>query len=134
VSNVERIAPDHMRSLIESGNYAPAVRAGDLVFVAGQVGRDETLSVVSTDLEAHIEAAFRNLADVLASAGATLSDVVELVSYHTDVPGQMSTFQQVKRRWFPDTNTLPAWTAVGVRELNSPAFLVEIKAVAYAPR
>lgn len=123
-----------MASLVETGNYAPAVRAGDLLFVSGQVGRDESLTIVTSDLTAHIEAAFANLGSVLAAAGASFADIVELVSYHTDVPAQMPTFQEVKRRHFSDIATLPAWTAVGVKELNHPDFHVEVKAVAYLPR
>jgi len=130
----EVIAPTFMATLVESGNYAPAVRAGDFVYVSGQVGRDETMTPVTSSLEAHIEAVFRNLVAVLEASGCEMADVIELVSYHVGLAEQMPTFQSVKRRYFGDPATLPAWTAVGVAALNSPAFLVEIKAVAYSPR
>ena len=128
------IAPASMASLVESGNYAPAVRAGDFVYVSGQVGRDETMTPVTSSLDDHIEAVFRNLVAVLEASGCSVADVVELVSYHVDLAEQMPAFQAVKRRYFGDPATLPAWTAVGVAALNSPAFLVEVKAVAYSPR
>ena len=130
----EVIAPAFMAALVETGNYAPAVRAGDFVYVSGQVGRDQTMTAVTSSLEDHVEAVFANLVAVLEAAGCTVADVVELVSYHVDLPDQMPTFQLVKRRYFADPATLPAWTAVGVEQLNSPAFLVEVKAVAYKPR
>jgi enamine deaminase RidA (YjgF/YER057c/UK114 family) len=130
----EVIAPAHMASLVESGNYAPAVRAGDFVYISGQVGRDESMTPVTESLEAHIEAVFANLVAVLDAAGCTPADVIELVSYHVGLSEQMPAFQEVKRRYFGDPATLPAWTAVGVAQLNNPAFLVEIKAVAYSPR
>ena len=130
----EVIAPTFMATLVESGNYAPAVRAGDFVYVSGQVGRDETMTPVTSSLEAHIEAVFRNLVAVLEASGCEMADVIELVSYHVGLAEQMPTFRSVKRRYFGDPATLPAWTAVGVAALNSPAFLVEIKAVAYSPR
>ncbi|WP_219995673.1 Rid family hydrolase [Schumannella sp. 10F1B-5-1] len=129
----EIVAPDFMATLVESGNYAPAVRVGDLLYVSGQVGRDRALVPVTSSLEAHIEAVFDNLLAVLAAAGCAAHDVVELVSYHTDVPAQMPTFQAIKRRHFGDPTHLPAWTAVGVAQLNSPDFLVEVKAVAVVP-
>lgn len=127
------IAPDYMATLVETGNYAPAVRAGDYVYVSGQVGRDRDMAVVTSSLAAHIDAAFANLVAVLGAAGCTTADIVELVSYHTDPATQMATFQEIKRRYFADPATLPAWTAVGVQELNHSNFLVEIKAVAYRP-
>lgn len=127
------IAPAYMSALVESGNYAPAVRAGDFVYVSGQVGRDQAMTPVESSLEDHIAAVFANLAAVLEAGGCDVADVIELVSYHVDLPAQMPTFQLVKRRFFGDPATLPAWTAVGVEQLNSPAFLVEVKAVAYKP-
>jgi len=130
----EVVAPPYMSSLVESGNYAPAVRAGDFLYISGQVGRDEHLVPVTSTLAAHIAAAFDNLVAVLEAAGCTTADVVELVSYHTDPVAQMTTFQDEKRRHFSNPATLPAWTAVGVAALNHPDFLVEIKAVVYAPR
>ncbi|SNT10412.1 Rid family hydrolase [Rhodococcoides kyotonense] len=130
----EVIAPAYMSSLVETSNYAPAVRAGDYVYVSGQVGRDRNLVAVTSSLTDHIAAAFANLVAVLDSAGCSPDDVVELVSYHTDPAGQMATFQEQKRKHFSNSATLPAWTAVGVSALNHPDFLVEIKAVAFAPR
>lgn len=130
----EVVAPSYMSSLVESGNYAPAVRAGDFVYVSGQVGRDENLVPVTSSLDAHIAAAFRNLVAVLEAAGCTTADVIDLVSYHTDPATQMASFQEEKRRHFAEPSALPAWTAVGVAALNHPEFLAEIKAVAYSPK
>lgn len=121
------VAPPHMAGL----SYAPAVRVGDQLHVSGQVGRDAELRAVTSSSEAHITAAFENLKAVLEAAGGTLSDIYELTTYHVDLPAQMPIFLAVKARYFPDSATKVAWTAVGVSALNSPDFTVEISAHAH---
>lgn len=128
------ISPPFMRSLVDGGRYAPAVRIGDDLHISGQVGRDRELQPVAESLEAHIVATFDNLGAVLDAAGAAFTDVYELTSYHVDLADQMETFAVVKARYFPNPQTLPAWTAVGVTELADPAFRVEISARAHVPR
>jgi enamine deaminase RidA (YjgF/YER057c/UK114 family) len=128
------IAPEFMCSLVDGGRYAPAVLVGDQLHVSGQVGRDRDLRPVTGSVEDHIVAAFENLRAVLAEAGADLSDVFELTTYHVDIEAQMPTFAAVKARYFSDPATLPAWTAVGVPALISPDFRVEISARAHVSR
>jgi enamine deaminase RidA (YjgF/YER057c/UK114 family) len=74
--------------------------------------------------------AFEGLKAALDEAGATLADVVELMTFHTDLRGDMAAFAPVKDSYFPDR--YPSWTAVGVTQLAMPEFLVEIRAVAIA--
>ena len=83
------------------------------------------------DPEAQFATAFDALAEVLAAAGATLSDVVELTSYHVDISRHMETFVRVKDRYL--LAPYPAWTAIGVSELIVPGGLAELRAVALAP-
>jgi len=78
-------------------------------------------------IEAQSQIAFENLRQVLAEAGATLADVVELVTYHTKM-SDMVGFSKARASFFP--NNYPAWTAVGVNELAVPGVLVEIRATA----
>lgn len=125
------IVPAAMSALVDNVSYSPAVRVGDEVHVSGQVGRDASMTAVTTSREAHIRQAFENLKLVLAEAGARLSDVYELTTYHVDLPSHMPTFVAVKREYFGDSTTLPAWTAVGVTALNHPDFTVEIAARAH---
>ncbi len=113
-----------------SFGYSQAVRAGGLLFLAGQMPVDRQAQVVGAgDIRAQTRQTFENLKAVLAAAGLSLGDLVELVSYHTDMgdpPGVM----EVKGEYIPDD--FPAWTAVGVNALALPGQLIEIKAVAVA--
>jgi enamine deaminase RidA (YjgF/YER057c/UK114 family) len=68
------------------------------------------------------------LRSVLEAAGASLADVVELMTFHTDLRGEMQAFASVKDEYFRDR--YPSWTAVGVTQLALPELCVEIRAVA----
>jgi enamine deaminase RidA (YjgF/YER057c/UK114 family) len=122
----EVIIPPGMENLYEQFHYAPAVRVDNTVYIAGQVGRDAQLQVVE-GAEAQYVQACENLKKVLAAAGATLEDVVDVVTYHTDMRDIMR-FLEVKNRYF--TQDYPAWTAIGTPALAMPGLLVEIKATA----
>lgn len=117
------IIPAGMENIFERFHYAPGVLVDDTLYVAGQVGRDESLQVVS-GTEAQFEQAFKNLAKVLEAAGAGFDDVVEMVTYHVDMR-DLPLFMQVKDRYF--TNRFPAWTGIGVTALAMPGLVVEIK-------
>ena len=120
------IIPPGMENLYEQFHYAPAVKVGNTLYIAGQLGRDENLQVVQ-GTEAQFTKAFENLKTVLEAAGGTLADVVDIVSYHTDMRDIML-FLEVKNRYF--TQDYPPLTAIGVAALAMPGLLVEIKATA----
>ena len=126
----EVIIPQGMENLYERFHYAPAVRVDNTLYIAGQVGRDENLQVIE-GAEAQFTKAFENLKQVLAAAGATLEDVVDLVTYHTDMR-DLPLFLQVKDRYF--TQDYPALTAIGTSALAMPGLMLEIKATAILQR
>ena len=114
----------------QSFGYSQAVRAGGLIFLAGQMPVDSQVQVVGEgDIRAQTRQTFENLKAVLAAAGATLDDLVELVSYHTDM-ADLGAVVEVKGEYI--AADFPAWTAVGVTALAFPGQLIEIKAVAVA--
>lgn len=130
MTNREIIIPQSMRLIVERAAYAPAVRAGNILFCAGQVGRTQDMKVID-DPEEQFEACWKNLLDVLAAAGCTFEDVIEMTTYHIDMAKHMDVFRDVKNRVFPRGTC--AWTRVGVSELAHPGLLVEIKAIALVP-
>ena len=119
--------PDSMRNIYEGFNYCPGVRAGQMLYIAGQVGIDEKLEVIAGK-EAQFTKAFENVKVVLDEAEANFDDVVELVTYHTDMR-DLELFIQVKNRYF--TGRFPAWTGVGITSLAMPGLFVEIKCTAF---
>jgi len=119
------INPPGTEGLYKRWQFSQAVRVGDTIWVSGQVGMGARgIPPVFAD---QARQAFENLKRVLKTAGATLGDVVELVTYHTDM-GEMPDFSQVKSEFFPEN--YPAWTAVGVSALALPDLHIEIRATA----
>lgn len=109
--------------------YSPAVKAGGLLFISGQVGIRADGSVPESVGE-QIDLAFRRLGAILAHEGLGFGDLVELVSYHVRIDEQLAAFREIKERHI--ASDFPAWTILGVASLARPNLLVEIKAVAAA--
>ena len=110
--------------------YSQAVRAGNLVFLAGQMPVDAQCNVVAEgDIVGQARQVFENLKTVLAAAGLGFEDLVEIVSYHTDM-ADLHAVVEVKAEYI--SQDFPAWTALGVTALAFPGQRLEIKAVALA--
>ena len=120
------INPSGTEDIYRRMKFSQAVRVGDTVWVSGQVGVDAK-GLVGEGIDGQARLAFKNLAHVLADIGASLADVVELMTFHTSM-GDIRGFSKVKAEFIPEN--YPAWTAVGVKELVMPQLLVEIKATA----
>lgn len=133
------INPDHPvfkpsagPSIFERFSYSAAVRAGDFVYVAGQIGLNPDGTMPEDD-ETQFRNAFERLKIVLEAAGAGLDDIVELVSYHVGLQGEghLPAFVKVKDDYI--RAPFPTWTILGIAELARAGLVIEIKAVAYAP-
>ena len=121
------VVPAGAQGMYDRFHFPQATRVGDTVWVSGQVGVDAA-GQPGADIAAQARLAFEALKAVLAEAGATLGDVVDLNTFHLDLRGGMRAFAAVKDEFFP--SNYPSWTAVGVTQLARPEFLVEIRAVA----
>jgi reactive intermediate/imine deaminase len=74
------------------GPYSQAVRAGDTLYMSGQIPLDpQTMQIVDGGIDAQARQVFANLRAVAAAAGATLNDIVKLTILMTD----LSEFAQV---------------------------------------
>ncbi|MBI2304029.1 MAG: RidA family protein [Chloroflexi bacterium] len=110
-----------------SRGYNQAIRVGNTIYCAGQVGRDqEGKPVGKGDVAAQAVQAFENLKAVLEAAGASLSDVVKTTTYVVNRDDRVK-ISEVRRRYFGDA--LPPSTFI-VAGLAYPEFLVEIDATA----
>jgi len=119
------INPPGTENIYKHMRFSQAVRVGNTVRISGQVGMDAD-GQVSDSIEEQSRAAFRHLESVIAAAGGTLADIVELVTYHTSMK-EIGAFSKVKSEFIREN--YPAWTAVGVTELVMPQLKVEIRAV-----
>jgi 2-iminobutanoate/2-iminopropanoate deaminase len=113
-----------------AGPYSPAVRAGDWVVLAGQVGLDPaTGRMVDGGVDAQARQVLANIRAVLADCGATLGDVAKTTVFVTDI-AEFPTVNAAYADAFGDHR--PARSTVQVAALPGGA-LVEIEAWAYAP-
>jgi enamine deaminase RidA (YjgF/YER057c/UK114 family) len=125
----QSINPPSTQALYDKLHFSQATRVGDTIWVSGQVGIDATMTPAKgIAAQAHI--AFQALRSVLEAAGASLADIVELTTFHTDLRGDIHAFGRVKDEYLPDR--YPSWTAVGVTQLALPELRIEIRAVAVA--
>lgn len=101
------------------GTYSQAVRAGDTVYLSGQIPLvPETMQLREGDIRAQIAQVFENLKAVAEAAGGSLEDVVKLNVYLTDL-SHFPLVNEVMANYF--TEPYPARAAVGVAALPKGA-------------
>ena len=114
-----------------AGPYSPAVRAGDWLALAGQVGIDPATGKLPDDgVGGQTRQALANIAAVLGDCGATLSDVAKTTVFLVDM-GDFPVMNEVYADAFAGHR--PARSAVAVAALPLGA-RVEVEVWAYAPR
>ena len=131
MAQFESVVPDGQRHVYDDWHISPAVKVGPFVVCSGVLGIRPDGSIPE-DATEQFAIAFENLRELLGAATATLSDVFELVTFHTELDPYIQAFSEVKDRFIGQP--YPAWTAIGVREIGGgtlPGLLVEIKATAY---
>ncbi len=129
MSKRDAIFPPDRHAPYTQHQYSPAVRSGDLLFVSGQVGSRSDGSP-EPGFEDQVRRAFANLKAVLAAAGCTFDDVVDVTTFHTDPVTQFDTMMAVRATEIGEP-PYPNWTAVGVTWLAG--FDFEIKVIARIP-
>ncbi len=110
------------------GPYSQAVRAGDTVYLSGQIPLDPaTMQLVSGDIEAEIHQVFKNLKAVAQAAGGSLANAVKVNVFLTDL-ANFAKVNEIMATYC--TQPFPARAAVGVAQLPRGA-RVEIECVLY---
>ncbi len=110
------------------GTYSQAVRAGDTVYLSGQIGLDPATMQLVDGIDAQIECVFRNLAAVARAAGLGLEHTVRMTVYLTDL-GHFAKVNEIMARHLK--TPYPSRAAVGVASLPRGA-LVEIDAILHS--
>ncbi len=106
--------------------YSPAVQAGNLLFVSGQVGSDPAARQTPPDVESQTRFCLERIKTILEQAGTAMENVVRANVYLANI-GDFSKMNGVYRTFF--TGVMPARTTVQAA-LSAPQFLVEIDVVA----
>ncbi|HUS10897.1 MAG TPA: Rid family detoxifying hydrolase [Pyrinomonadaceae bacterium] len=115
------------------GTHSQAVRAGDLVFVTAQTGRDPATGKLEEGLEAQTRRMLSNVDAILNAAGCSPADIVKVVLLLADIK-DFKAVDQIYAAWLPGLGVtpLPARTACAVLSLPAGA-LVMLDVTAIAP-
>jgi 2-aminomuconate deaminase len=123
------------------GHYPHLKRVGDFLYVSGTSSRrPDNTHVGATqkadgswelDIRLQTEAVIKNIESILQSAGAELSDLIDITTFLVDMK-DFKGYNEVYGRFF-NHETGPTRTTVAVSELPHPNLLIEIKAIAYKP-
>lgn len=110
------------------GPYVPVYRAGDFVYLSGQGGLVDGVKV-DGGVGPETEQTMKNIEALLASVGASMSDVVKTTCFLTDMENYAK-FNAIYSAAFGDHR--PARSCVAVHQLPAE-FLVEVEVIAYLP-
>ena len=108
--------------------FHPAVRAGDFIFVSGQVAKDANGNMVHGTIEEETKATIETIQRVIAADGATLADVVRVTTYLEDTR-DFGRYNKVFGEFFKDA--VLARTTVEARAVISTK--IEMEAIVYKP-
>lgn len=100
-----------------AGPYSQAVRAGDLLFVSGQVPREPDGSYIPRDVHAETVRTLENLAAVAAAAGASLAQCVKVTAYLAD-GADLAEFNRACADFFRESPPARTTVVAGLREVK----------------
>jgi 2-iminobutanoate/2-iminopropanoate deaminase len=109
--------------------FHPAVRAGDFIFISGQVAKDADGNMISGTIEAETAGTIKSIKRILAEEGATLADVVRVTTYLDDAR-DFGRYNKIFGECFKDA--VLARTTVEARAVINTK--IEMDAIAYKPR
>jgi reactive intermediate/imine deaminase len=120
------IAP---KNLHRPFGYAHAIQVEKTLYISGQIPLDMDMNVVGkNDMAAQTELVYGNLKKVLEDAGGSMTNIVMLNIYCTDIERFDKETRGMRKKYFGDY--YPAVTAVEVKRLYHPDYMIEVEAVA----
>ena len=108
--------------------YSYAIRAGDTLYLAGQVALDKAGEVVGSTVAEQATQVWENIERVLLAAGSSIQDVAKVTYYMRDIR-ELSEEMEIRREVFAG-RPLPAVTAVQAAALGLPGLMMEVDVVA----
>lgn len=123
------VYPPDRHALYELHRYSPAIRANGLLFVSGQVGSRADGSP-EPDRDEQVRLAFKNLNAILAAAGCSFRDVIDVTVFMVDPHTHFERAWAVAAEFWGEA-PYPTATAIGVTWLSG--FQFEIKVIAKLP-
>jgi 2-iminobutanoate/2-iminopropanoate deaminase len=124
----QMVHSDKLEPVRRKYTYSHAIKAGNAIYLSGQVSRDRDHKVChKRDFVGQMELVFENMKNVLEASGATMQDVVKLNFFCRSLR-DLTKMTPIYEKYFGEH--IPAMTAVEVVQLWNPHFLVEVEAIA----
>ena len=108
-------------------NIGAGVKVGDTIYTSGLVALDSDGNVIGEDVYTQSSQIFKNIESLLAVAGATMTDVIKINTFLTDI-SQYGEFSKARNEAFPVG--VPASASYSTPALALPSLLVEVEAIA----
>lgn len=115
------VIPPGSEKTYDRFHFAPAYRVGDTLYVSGVIGSGDTP-------EEEFANVFANLSAVLDAAGFSMSEVVEMTSFHVNMNETLGAFMAARDGAMSEPWC--AWTTIGCTELAIPGGRAEVKVIA----
>jgi len=109
--------------------FSPAVRAGDFVYISGQVAMGDNGEIVPGGIEAQTRRTMENVKQALSLGGCGLDDVIKCTVWLDD-PRDFWSFNRIYAEYFP--NNKPARSTTQAKLMVDAK--IEIEAIAYRPK
>jgi len=117
-----------LKSVHPNVGYSHAAKAGNTLYIAGQVAQDVEGNVVGKgDLEAQVSQVFTNLKNVMEEAGGSLQNIVKMTTFLTHY-NDIETYRSVRNQYFSEP--FPPNTLLIIESLALPDYMIEVEAIA----
>ena len=117
-----------LKSVHPTVGYSHAAKAGDTLYIAGQVAQDLDGNLVGKgDFESQVRQVYVNLKNILEEAGGGLNNIVKMTTYLTHF-NYIETYRSVRNEYFPEP--CPPNTLLIIESLALPDYMIEVEAVA----
>lgn len=127
---IKAVLPPGAAQVSEALKLSPGVISGNHLFVTGMTGSAAD-GTMPADAAEQFRNAFDKIGAVLAEAGLTHAEIVEMTSYHIGIQDHFDLFSEIRAQYV--TTPYPAWTAVEVAGFRRAGALVEIRVIAAYP-
>jgi len=117
-----------LKSVHPTVGYSHAAKAGNTLYIAGQVAQDvEGQLVGKGDFETQVRQVYTNLTNILEESGGNLQNIVKMTTFLTHY-NYIETYRSVRNEYFPEP--CPPNTLLIIESLATPDYMVEIEAIA----
>ena len=117
-----------LKSVHPTIGYSHAAKAGNTLYIAGQVAKDKNDNLVGIDnFEKQARQVHENLKSILEEAGGSLQNIVKMTTFLTHY-SYLEAYRAVRNEYFPEP--CPPNTLLFVESLALPEYMIEVEAVA----